>query len=184
MADEERFLEDEAAQPGEDVEVGKKVGFLPAIVLKILKWGAIGMVVLLLVFVVGYMAAQIAFQGRVPSMGFGTSTEPPVHENPRGYFRNIEQIRGQTSDNPPQLFMAKINIGYEKGNNAIQTELNERQLEIHNIAFLFLGGKLASELQNKYILSLQNQLKNLINQVMSSGLIKEVLIEELQVFPM
>ena len=27
MADEERFLEDEAAQPGEEVEVGKKVGF-------------------------------------------------------------------------------------------------------------------------------------------------------------
>ena len=93
MADEERFLDDEAAQAEEEVEVGKKVGFLPAVVLKILKWGAIGLLVLLLVFVVGYMAAQIAMQGRAPSIGAGTAAEPPVHEEPRGYFKNIEPIR-------------------------------------------------------------------------------------------
>ena len=62
MADDQKFLDQEAPQQEEDVEIGKKVGFLPAVVIKILKWTAIGLVItfLVVVLVLGNLAGCLA----------------------------------------------------------------------------------------------------------------------------
>jgi flagellar basal body-associated protein FliL len=184
MADEDRFLDSEADQAAEEVEVGRKVGFVPALVLKALKWAAIGIIVVLLVIVVAWLTVQLALQGRVPAQEL-----PPVSQQISGstevlqFYKNLEPLRGQTSDNPPYMFMATVFIGYEKGNNAMTTEINERDPQIHNIILKILGSKKASELTIDNFSVLERDITYSLNQIMRSGKIKSVLIQELQTFP-
>jgi flagellar basal body-associated protein FliL len=184
MADEDRFLDSEAEQAGEEVEVGRKVGFIPAIVLKALKWAAIGLIVVLLVIIVAFLTVQLTLQGRVPSQEL-----PPVSGQISAttellqFYKNLEPLRGQTSDNPPYMFVAEVDIGYEKGNSAMTTEINERAPQIHNIILKALGSQNASELNLNNAEQLEYDITMRLNQIMRSGKIKAVLFREMQTFP-
>lgn len=181
MADEQKFLDQEAPQQEEDVEIGKKVGFLPAIVIKILKWTAIGLIITALVVTVTVLVSTWFLEGRIAQTA-GVGVSPPYEElsEELEFYRNIEEARGHTSDVPPQMFLAKIDIGYEKGNRAINTELIDRTPQIHNLIFLTLKDKKANDLSR--VRELQQELLNKINRIMRNGKIKAVFIQELQVF--
>ncbi|MBN1799283.1 MAG: flagellar basal body-associated FliL family protein [Spirochaetales bacterium] len=184
MADEDRFLDSETDQATEEVEVGRKVGFIPALVLKALKWAAIGIIVVLLVIIVAYLTVQIALQGRVPGQDL-----PPVSQQIAAsteiyqFYKNLQPLRGQTADNPPYIFTAEIHIAYEKGNNAMTTEINERDSQIHNLILKILGSKNASELNTNDFSLLERDITYSLNQIMRSGKIKAVFIQEMQTFP-
>jgi flagellar FliL protein len=184
MADQDRFLdEEEAGAQGEEAAVGKRVGFLPAIVLKVLKWVAIVVAILILVIVVvvitvnAIVGQTTAYTSVVP---VSQNVEPPPES--LQYFKGIGQIRGQTSDNPPANFIAEVDIGYEKGNNALTAEIADRSPRLHNIILLYLSKKSASELHLKNAEKLQEELVRELNRVMRVGKIQAVLFKELQAF--
>ena len=184
MADQDRFLdEDEAVVQGDEAEVGKRVGFLPAIVLKVLKWVAIGIAVIILIVVVVVLTDQALNAGRtafVTNVTASESVQPPPET--LQYFKNLGQIRGQTSDSPPANFIAEVDLGYEMGNNALTTEINNRAPRIHNIILVTLSQKTASELHLKNAEKLQQELLREINRWMRVGKIQAVLFKELQAF--
>jgi len=148
MGDQERFLEEEEGQgQGEEMEVGKKVGFLPAFVLKILKWVAIVVGILILVIVtVMILFNQLSSRSGsyTGDISVGMEVTPPAED--LQYFTNISEIRGQTNDVPPYLFMAKVSLGYDKTNTMLTAEINDRALRIHNIILIYLSNKKYNEL--------------------------------------
>jgi len=183
MGDQERFLEEEeGGSQGEEMEVGKKVGFLPVFVLKILKWVAIVVGILLLVIItVIILFGQLSSRSGVYTGDVSVSMEVTPPEETLQYFTNIAEIRGQTADVPPYLFMAKVNLGYDKNNNLLTAEINDRALRIHNIVLIYLSNKKYGELTMKDE-SLQQELVREINRIMRTGKIKSVLIDQLQTF--
>lgn len=181
MSDEDRFLEDEDGDGGDDVEVGKKVGFLPAIVIKILQIVAIAIASILLVTTVSVIVFNNMMSGRVSQGPEVQSPEYSDNKEKPEYFTNIKTIRGQTADNPPQTFFAEIVIGYEMENIAVQTELIDRTEKIQNLILKHLASKTTAELAPVNAENIEKELLQKINDIMV-GKITEVLFTELQSF--
>lgn len=184
MADQDRFLdEDESTSPVDEPESGKRVGFLPAIVLKVLKWVAIVVAILILVIVVVVITVRAlvgettAYTGVVPM----SEDVQPVPET-LAFFTNLGQIRGQTNDAQPASFVADVALGYEMGNNTLAAEITTRSTRIYNIVLVYLSKKTANELHPKNAEKLQEELLREINRIMSTGKIKAVLFKELSAF--
>ncbi len=185
MGDEERFLEEEVAGEGQG-EAAQRPGMLSGVLINVLKWLAIGLAALIVIATVSWLTFTLFAQGReaqgvdVFSSERGRDSAPPLD-----YFKaNLDDIRGQTSDNPPLTFMAKVSIGYLRGNQKVQTELVSRSDEIQNTILIYLGKKKASELTTANLDRLQNELKQLIqvNVLSSDAAIYKVLFRELQTF--
>ncbi|RPJ04896.1 MAG: hypothetical protein EHM28_13185 [Spirochaetaceae bacterium] len=183
MGDQERFLEEEEGSgQGDEIEVGKKVGFLPAFILKILKWVAIVVgILLLVVIVVVILFNQLSSKSSAYTGDIAVGMEVMPPEEILQYFGNIAEVRGQTADKPPQLFTAKVDIGYEKENNALTTELNDRAPRIHNIILIYLSRKQAVDLHMRDE-QLQQELVREVNRILRNGKIKTLLFRELQTF--
>lgn len=181
MSDDERFLEDDDQEGLDDVEVGKKVGILPALVIKILQIAAIAIAGILLVITVSVVTFNILSKGKTGQSPQIVSPEYSDKKEIYEYFGAINQVRGQTLDNPPKNFLAVITIGYQPGNKTIQSELTSRIERIKNLIFIYLSNKTAEELSSDKIEFLQTDLKRRINDIMKEK-IEEVLFTELQTF--
>ena len=179
MADQERFLDEEQAGQQEE-EAGKKVGFLPALLLKVLKWVAIVVAILVLVIVVTVITVKV-LEGEskryVDNLAMSEDIRP-IPEN-LAFFTNLGQIRGQTNDVPPASFVAEVALGYEQGNNTVAAEITSRSTRIYNIILIYLSKKSVAELHPKNAEKLQEELLREVNRVMTSGKIKAVLFKEL-----
>ncbi|MBN1524462.1 MAG: flagellar basal body-associated FliL family protein [Spirochaetales bacterium] len=185
MADQERFLDDEeGGSQGEEIEVGKKVGFLPSFILRILKWVAIitGMLLLVIITVVVLFNYLMENQAGVYTGDITVGMEVAPPPETLQYYKNLDPIRGLTIDKPPYLFTAQVDIGYEKNNNALTTEINERSSRIHNTILIYLSKKSANDLHLKDAEKLQQELTREVNRIMRSGKIKLILFKELQTF--
>ena len=175
MADEESFL-DEDVSVGQDAEVGLKVGFLPALVLKILKWAAVTVAAIVFIVTVVVITMRIINRGRpsgsVPGLSQAYDAAPPILD----YYKNFEPIRTPTADESSHTVIATIALGYEEGNKQISNELTKRVDHLQHLIRNFFSSKTESELKNEVVILAE--LLEKINAVMSSGKIKEVLLLE------
>ncbi|MBN1686228.1 MAG: flagellar basal body-associated protein FliL [Spirochaetales bacterium] len=173
MADEESFLDEDIAV-GQEAEVGRKVGFLPALILKILKWAAVVVAAVIFIVTVVVITMRIMNQGRpsgsVPVVSESYTSAPPTYS----YYKNFEDIRTRTADDVPYTVVAKVALGYEEGNKSIQNELVERTTLLQHIIRSYFASKTASQLKNEGVV-LQELLQE-VNAVMTSGKIRQVLL--------
>jgi len=185
MGDEERFLEEDVAGEGQ-AESAQRPGILSGVLVNALKWVAIGLAAVIVIATVSYATFTLFVRGReaqgtdIFSAERSRDSVPPLD-----YFKtNLDDIRGQTRDNPPLTFMAKVSIGYQQGDQKVQTELVAKSDEIQNRILIYLGGKMASELITANLERLQRDLRELIQvEVLSSNIaIHKVLFRELQTF--
>lgn len=181
MSDDDRFLEDDDQESIDDVEVGKKVGILPAFVIKILQivaFSIAGIVLVITIAVVTYNIMSRGTTGQTPQV-----ISPELKDNKEKYtfFTAIPTIRGQTIDDPPKTFMADLTIAYEEGNKIIQSELTDRINQIRNLILKYLANKTADELGARRLEFLETDLMHRINNIMIEK-IKAVLFTELQTF--
>jgi flagellar FliL protein len=181
MADDEQQFEEERDVSTEEVEPGKKLGFLPAIVFQILKWVLIGVAGVILVVTISVVTFNLLFQGKISESSHSSS--PEYRDNKIIYeeFTNIPTVRGVTTDNPPKAFMATFTLGYVKGKTTTQTELIARTQAIHNLMLIFLSNRTSDELGPKYYIEIQDALGERINDIMIDK-IENVKIQELTVF--
>ena len=185
MGDEERFLEEEVAGEGQ-AETAQRPGIFSGVLINVLKWVAIGLAAIIVIGSVSWFTFTLFIRGR-EAQGVDIFSSERMRESqpPLDYFKNnLEDIRGQTSDNPPLTFMAKVSIGYLQRDQKVQTELVTKSDEIQNRILIYLGKKKASELTTANLERLQDELKQLIqSDVLSSGIaIYKVLFRELQTF--
>ena len=180
MADQDNNLDLEDVGAGsEDIGTeGKKTGFLPAIVIQILKWVAIALGFIILGATTTVITFNLINKGRSGSNLEQLSPNYKATEDPLQYDDSIESIRGVTSDEVPAIYTVKVSIGFKQGDNKTAFELNARRREVQNLIFLILSGKKKIDLKPDKYKALQEELKNSINRVMQSGKIKSVVFRE------
>ena len=179
MSDEESLnLEDVGAGADEiDVE-GRKAGFIPSFLIKILKYAAIALGFIILGVTTTVVTYRLISQGRQgPEIGM-VSPEYQARAEPYMYDDSIESIRGVTADETPAIFSLKVSLGDEERSSKIAFELNARRRDIQNIIFLYISQKHREELAPKYYQQLQDELMNQINRRMKEGKIKQVVFSE------
>jgi flagellar basal body-associated protein FliL len=180
MADEEQYIDDER-EGADEIETGKRGGFLRDFLKQALKYIIIFVAIVILVVTVSIITYRLLMGGRIPE---SPHSQSPAYVDPHTkyqYFNSLRLIRGVTSDDPPKTFSAELTIGYQMGRTRVQAELIERKDRIENLIFLFLGQKKADELTTQNAEELQEQIKNKVNSIMVEK-IDLVLFKELQVF--
>lgn len=184
MADEEGFLEDDVVAGGQDVEVGQKVGFLPAIALKILKWVAVA--VAAVIFIVTVVIFTMRFMNRggrgaaVPQVTSEYTSVPPI----LSYYDNFDDIRTRTADETPYTVIARVALGYEEGNKSIQGELVSRTALLQDLIRSYFTSRTAAQVQPKNEDIVKEELRERVNSVMRTGKIQRVIFLEYNVLPL
>lgn len=179
MGDEENLNLEDVGAGSDDVEVeGKKAGFLPSFIIKILKWVALGLGFIILGVTTTVITFNLVNKGRKTSDMTQRSPEYTAKTDPLEYDDTIESIRGVTADETPAIFNIQVSIGYESGNTEIAFELNARRREIQNIVFIYISTKKRDQLRPEYYKQLLEDLKQQINRVMKSGSIKTVIFRD------
>jgi len=181
MADEDRFLDEDVAV-GQEAEVGAKAGFIPALILKALKWAAVVIAAVIFIVTVVVITTRIMNQGRasgsVPVISESYTTAPPRYS----YYRNFEDIRTRTADDLPHTVVAKVALGYDEGNKNLQNELVSRTTLLQHIIRGYFASKTAAELRNESVV-LQELLQK-VNAVMTTGRIMQVLLLDYNIIAM
>ncbi len=178
MFDTEEELAGEEQQP---TAGKKKIGFLPAIVIDILKWAAI--VIGAIIFIVGVVIVTVNIIDRndQPSgryVPLESDQLEPAREQ-LDWFGEIGDIRGQTTDEPPVTFIVNAHLGYEQGVEAISQELITRQVQINEVIAIYFASSGSEDLKSvEGRLRAKEDLRRQINAMMSSdsqgGAIREV----------
>jgi flagellar FliL protein len=185
MGDEERFLEEEVAGEGQGDAV-QRPGILSGVLINVLKWIAIGLAAVIVIATVSWLTFSLFLHGReAQGVDIFSSERSRAGAVDLEYYRaNLDDIRGQTSDNPPLTFLAKVSIGYKKGDQKAQAELVSKSDEIQNTILIYLGKRKASELTTANLNTLQDNLKSLLQTEVLTGniVIYKVLFRELQTF--
>jgi flagellar basal body-associated protein FliL len=182
MSDEEGLsLEDVGAGGEEAAPEKKRVGFIPAFLIRILKWVAIGLGFVILGVTTTVITFNLVSKGRTGTNLPALSEEYQAAQDPLGYDDSLDEIRGVTSDEVPAIFSTKVSLGFDPANKQAAFEITARHREIQNIIFLYLSGKTKEELKPDRYVAIQEDLKNQINKVMKSGKLKAVVFRELVV---
>lgn len=176
MADEEGFLEEDVAA-GQDLEVGQKIGFLPAIAIKILKWAAVGIAAIIFIVTVVFITMRILNRGTQPQT---LPTVSPSYESTPPILSTypIEEIRTRTADDNPSTVIAKIILGYDENNKAIQTELTKRRTQIKDLTRSYFSSKTEKDLHPKNDEQLKVELLDRINRILVQGKVREIYFDE------
>jgi len=179
MSDEEGLsLEDVGAGPDEIAPAGRKAGFLPAILVRALKWVAIGLGFVILGVTTTVVTFNLVNRGRAGSDLREISPEYSARPEPLNYDDTLEEIRGVTADEVPAIFSARISLGYEPGKQQLAIEIAARKREIGNIVLLYLSNKRSAELRPENYRQIQEDLRSQINRVLKEGQIEAVVFRD------
>lgn len=178
MFDTEEELAGEEQQP---TAGKKKIGFLPAIVIDILKWAAI--VIGAIIFIVGVVVVtmRIMNRGEEPTGRYVPldSDQVEIVRAQLSWYSQIGDIRGQTNDTPRQTFIVNAHIGFEPEDEQTSQELITRQVQIKELIAIYFSERSAADLNSvDGRMRAKDELRAQINGLMSSGrssmVIKEV----------
>jgi flagellar basal body-associated protein FliL len=179
MSDEEGLsLEDVGAGAEEIAPAGRKAGFLSAVLVRALKWVAIGLGFVILGVTTTVITFNLVNRGRAGSEVRELSPEYSARPDPLNYDDTLEEIRGVTSDETPAIFSARISLGYDPGNQQLAIEIAARRREIGNIVLLYLSNKSSAELRPEHYLQIQEDLRGQINRVLKEGQIESVVFRD------
>lgn len=137
---------------GGDGGGGQKVGFLPAIVIQILKWAAIVIVAILFIVTVVFLTLKVMGAGtpgqdRVPRSE-SYEGPPPVYS----WYQEIPELRGVTSDQVARTYVVDVQIGYEFENSGVTNDIINQKIPLTDM----LNTWFASQ-QAEYLLDVNNR---------------------------
>ncbi|MGC9312309.1 MAG: flagellar basal body-associated FliL family protein [Sediminispirochaetaceae bacterium] len=180
MGDEEVFeAEDVAGGPAEE-ESGGKRSFIPAAVLKILRWVALGLAAI--IFIVTVVVITVSIMNRGPQAGTYPAPSPEyAGEVEILSWYDVPEIRTRTSDDNPYTVIVDPKLGYEKENKKIQTELIARREQIIDMMRRYFSEKTFSELTPQYEPQIKDELEQRINQIMTGKGIEDIVFLQFNV---
>jgi flagellar FliL protein len=183
MGDDDQALEEGLAGPEQEITPGESEGggILSGMLLKILKYVALGIGAIIFIVTVVIVTMNIVNRGAQPQSYPAASPEYEGTTPILAWYSAIDEIRGRTADDSPHTVIVQVAIGYEKENKAIQTELVARTPKLRDIIRSFFTEKTAAELQPRYEEELKAELRERINRIMTQGKIDEVIFLEFNV---
>jgi len=182
MSDEnEMFNEGDDSAVGGEAQPSKRIGFLPAFVIQILKWAALGLGAIVFIVTVVVLTMKV--------MGTGTQAMSQQQISPDyagrapiyDWFPNITGIRGRTSDTPPAMVMVDLSIGYELGNRMVQSELVNRTPQIKDVVRQYFATRRTSDLTPMRENDMKIELAEKINSIMTDGKVRQVVFDNLTI---
>src|SRR3989304_213800 len=112
MSDEERLsLEDVGTGAEEAAPEGRRVGFLPAFLIRILKWVAIGLGFVILGGTPTVITFSLVNRGKSGTSLPALSEAYQAYSEPLMYDDTLDEIRGVTSDEVPAILSARAARG-------------------------------------------------------------------------
>jgi flagellar protein FliL len=172
MSDEMFDTDEEAGGEDQQPTAGKKkIGFLPAIVIDILKWSAIVIGAIIFIVVVVVITVRIMGQGNQ-----ATATRLPLESEYEDqsaelldWFSEIGEIRGRTTDQVPRTFIIVPHIGYSPRNEAVLPELIQRRVRIKEAINMYFADHSINELEgNQNRTRVKRELTEQINRIMTN----------------
>jgi flagellar basal body-associated protein FliL len=157
-------------------------GGLP--ILKILMFvgiviGAIALVITVVVVTVNIMDSKGRNQSEIP-VSEEYQDVRPIYV----YSSSVPEIRTRTADQPPALVSVKIEIGYDKGNKAFETEMGERGPQIQDFLRNYFSSKTSADLRTDNEETIKEELREKLNDMMKAKGVRDILFETLDVAEM
>ena len=182
MADEQQDMNLEDVGAGVEESGGpRRGGLFSGLILNILKWAAIGIGVIILVVTTTVVTFNALKKGTTSQNLAAVSPAYQTKSPPLAYSDNIAQIRGQTADESPAVFLLRVSLGYDPADKQISVEIGQREREIEDLLLKVVAQKTVAELNATHYDALQAELKDDINAIMSSGQVKSVKFREFTV---
>ncbi len=166
----------EEAQPGQ-----KRVGFLPGVVIQILKW--VGIILGGVIFIVTVVVVTVNFLDR----GSVSQTRVPQSEEYRAempiltWFEQVGELRGSTADEQQTTYIVEPFLGYDGENNALVNELILRKIQLIGIFNDYFGGKSVDDLKHKDVV--EQELLDAINRMLRDGRVQDIVWGSYQFLP-
>lgn len=169
----------EEAQPGQ-----KRVGFLPGVVIQILKWvgiilGGVIFIVTVVVITVSLLNRGTPSQTRVPQSEQYETNIPILT-----WSEQVGELRGSTDDTQRTTYIVEPFLGYDGENSALVTELIDRRIQLIGLFNDYFGGRSVSELQgpgNK--IKVEQEMLDTINRMLRSGRVQDIVWGSYQFLP-
>ncbi len=163
-------LENSSAASAEE-EIGKKkIGFLPAIIIKILKWMAI--VLAGIVFIVTVVVVTIKIMNPVsstPDYYYDTEELRNTLPNLQWYDIGTSEIRARTADLDRRIMIIiKVSVGFNAKSKTLHQELIDKTPKLRDEIRVFFGEKYEKDLIPRYEPKVKEELKRRLN-IMLSG---------------
>lgn len=182
MADQDNLNLEDVGGGSEEVSAeGRRVGFLPAFVIQILKWVAIGLGFILLAVTTVIITMNVVGRNQGSTPLDLASPAMEAKAPPLLYDDAVEDIRGVTVDEPPSVFILKLSLGYMPDEKALAMELTARRRQIQSLVLTMISNKSRDELKPEHYDTLLNELKLQINKLLQNGQIREVVFREFMV---
>jgi flagellar FliL protein len=181
--------QDEAIEDsGEEQELGqsKKKGGIAALLPKILKWGAIVIIIAILMVTTVILSVHFASrQGQSQTVTTDTAS-PYVGRRPTYvFFTAIGQVRTRTADPVAYSVSVTMNLGYTENDNATSSELNARLYELRDFVRTFFAMKTAAELAPENQERLKQEIMEYINtRLLTTGKVRIITFDSLDVSEM
>lgn len=166
----------EETQPGQ-----KRVGFLPGVVIQILKW--VGIILGGVIFIVTVVVVTVNFLDR----GSVSQTRVPQSEEYRAempiltWFEQVGELRGSTADEQQTTYIVEPFLGYDGENNALVNELILRKIQLIGIFNDYFGGKSVDDLKHKDVV--EQELLDTINRMLRDGRVQDIVWGSYQFLP-
>ena len=177
-------LESSGAVTDEE-EIGKKkIGFLPAIVIKILKWVAI--IIAAVVFIVTVVVVTIKIMNPVsstPDYYYDTEELRNTLPNLQWYGIGDNDIRARTADiDKNVIVIIKVSVGFNDKNKDLHIELVDKTPKLRDEIRVFFGEKYQNDLLPKYESKVKEELKRRLNRMLSGNeRIQDVIFTEFNI---
>ncbi len=163
---------------------GRSVGFLPGLLIQVLKWagivvGAIIFIVTVVVVTLQVMGDTTQSQTVLPPDSPELSTERPAMLT---YYQAIGEIRGVTADQPRRTFIIEPVLGYSQDNRQLQTELVQLTIPIREEIDFYFSERTADDLLGpESRRRVKEDLATRINRMLRSGEVEDVAFQQYQI---
>lgn len=139
MGDEEVFVDEEIG--GGDAGGGGKPGFVPAAILKILKWVALGLAAIIFIVTVVFITVSVMTKGP-KAEAYPSPSEAYQQVQPILQWYDVGEIRTRTSDENPATVIVSIKLGYDMDNKTLRTRSTSAasRLWIRHVTFFQEAG--------------------------------------------
>jgi flagellar protein FliL len=171
MGDEEVFVDEEIAGGGD--AGGGKTGFVPAAILKILKWVALGLAAVIFIVTVVVLTVTFIVKGPTAEV-YPSAAESYQLVQPILQWYDIGEIRTRTSDENPVTVIVSVKIGYDPNNKSAQNDINQRREQIIDRTRFFFSQKREAQLNANYETQLKNELKEMVNGIVGRPYVRDV----------
>jgi flagellar FliL protein len=179
MSDEQQDLNLEDVGAGaEDAAGPRRVGLLSGMLLTILKWAAIGIGAVIIIVTTTIVTVRLVSKGNQQQGLAAVSEAYAAKAEPLSSFDDIEQIRGQTADDPPAIFLMQVSLGYDPKDKEVSVEIGNRRREIQDLILKDISQKKAADLAPGHYGEVQAEIMEMINMIMRNGKVKSVMFRQ------